>query len=896
MALLPGERVGPIEVVGAIGAGGMGEVYRGRDTRLHRDVALKVLPGLLSQDPERRARFEREATVLAALNHPNIAAVYGLAESVNAIVMEFVDGETLADRIARGALPADEAVAIARQVADALDAAHERGIIHRDLKPANIKVTRGGIVKVLDFGLAKASDEAGPDVPGADQRNSPTLTSPAMMTRAGMILGTAAYMSPEQAKGTLVDKRADIWAFGCVLFEMLTGGPVFGAATVTETLAAVMRDEPKLDHLPSTTPAVVRALLLRCLERDPKRRLRDIGEARIALDETFAPSSAARATPRETGGAGAGRQLVLRTAPWIVAAASLAAAGFFAAARPSDAPPESLELEIAPPPDTQFLIDSNLGNLSLSPDGTRIVFHAGSFPRESLWIRSLARDDARPLAGTEGATYQFWAPDGRRLGFFAGGKLKTLDIAAGLPQTVADVPNPRGASWGEDDVILFGSGGGVIASVSARGGTPADVTRLDTSRGENAHYWPEILPGGKKFLYFVRSTRVENSGIHVAGIDGSEPVRVVSSLSSGLYAPPLRSHPGYLLWVQNGALLAQPFDAERGAVSGQPATIASDVRVLEAQRGMMATISRTGGIAWATPRATQTRFTWFARDGNRLDTVEIPSSETLRATISPDGRRIAFTQIANGGGDIFVYDLATRSTRRLSQSPEYDEGSVWSSDSSELVHRSNDQGLATLMRAALDGSPPVELVRDKGPVMPAAWSPDRRHFLFSTAMPGLGAETLVFPTDNPKQITTLLTGPTNEVAQTFSPDGRWIAFNSNRSGRTEAYLVRFRGDQTPPVLGGHPLQISTGGGGVLAWRRDGKELLLTTFDEQIAAVTVDARGDSISAGQPTPLFRLPPNHGQVSVAPDGDRFLIQEYPYQAGQTIRVLTNWHERIK
>ena len=314
--------------------------------------------------------------------------------------------------------------------------------------------------------------------------------------------------------------------------------------------------------------------------------------------------------------------------------------------------------------------------------------------------------------------YHFWAPDSRRLGFFAGGKLKTLDIAAGLPQTVADVPNPRGGSWGESEVILFGSGGGVIAGVSARGGTPQDVTRLDTSRGENAHYWPQILPGGKKFLYFVRSTRIENSGIHVAGIDGNDPARVVSSLSNGLYAPPLRGYPGSLLWVQNSDLLAQPFDVERAALSGQPATIASDVRVLEAQRAMMATVSRTGAIAWATPRATQTRFTWFARDGGRLDTVELPGGETLPPTISPDGRRLAFAQIANGGGDIFVYDLATRSTRRLSQSPEYDEGTVWSSDSSELIHRSDDQGMATLMRAGLDGSPPVELVRDKGPVMP----------------------------------------------------------------------------------------------------------------------------------------------------------------------------------
>ena len=894
MGLVPGARVGPFEVLGVVGAGGMGEVYRARDTKLHRDVALKVLPAALSHDPDRLARFEREATVLAALNHPNIAAVYGVAESVNAIVMEFVDGDTLADRIARGALAVEDAVAIARHVADALDAAHERGIIHRDLKPANIKVTQDGTVKVLDFGLAKASETIGA---GSDAQNSPTLTSPALMTNAGVILGTAAYMSPEQAKGRPVDKRADIWAFGCVLFEMLTGRAVFGGDTITETLAAVMRDEPQLDRLPAVTPPAVRALLARCLERDPKRRLRDIGEARIALDDAVARTGAVVAQPRETFAPAPRWRLVPRAVPWIITAVSLAAAGFFAMRQPSITARDSLELEIGPPPDSQFLIDTNSGNVSLSPDGTRIVFRAATGTRALLWVRSLARDDAKPLEGTEGALYQFWAPDSRRIAFFVQGKLKTLDLAAGLPQPIADVTNPRGGTWGDDDLILFATGAGAISRVSARGGTPEPVTHLDTSRGENAHYWPLILPGGRKFLYFVRSIRLENSGIYVAAIDGSNPVRLVSSLSSGIYAPPLNGRPGYLLWVQNGDLLAQPFDAERAAMSGEPATIASGVRVLEGQRGVMASVSRTGAIAWATPRATDSRLTWYARDGRRLEALSIEVGEAPQLTIAPDGGRLAYKKTDNGAADIFVYDFATRRSRRVSPSPDFDEQPLWSSDGSELLYRGNDQGFTTMMRLRADGTtPPVELMRDKGLMTALAWSPDRRYGLVLKVVSGLGLETLVFPLDDPKKITPLLTGPANDVGSVFSPDGRWIAFTSDRTGRTEAYVTRFRGDQNPPSLGGNPLQISTDGGGVMGWRRDGKEVLFESMDDRVMAVAIDTRGESISAGQPMPLFQPPRNHSSVAMTPDADRFLVADYPYAAGQTIHVLTNWQERIK
>jgi len=556
----------------------------------------------------------------------------------------------------------------------------------------------------------------------------------------------------------------------------------------------------------------------------------------------------------------------------------------------------SRELEIGPPRDSQFLIGSNSGGVALSPDGTRIVYRALTGTREQLWIRSLGQDDAKPLAGTEGGIYQFWAPDSRRIGFFAGGKLKTLDLAAGLPQSLADVAIPRGGSWSDDDQILMSIGGGAIFRVPASGGTLTPVTRLDTSRGENAHYWPDFLPGGRRFLFFVRSTRIENSGIYVGTLDGGDPIRVVSSLSSGLYAPPLGTRPACLLWVQNGDLLAQPFDAERAALSGQPSTIASGVRVLEAQRGILGSVSRNGVIAWATPRGVTTRVAWYGRDGRRLEQVPVDLLESTQLTISPDGRRVAFTQPLNGTADVMAYEFATAKTRRVSTSPDYDELPLWSPDSTEILYRGNTDGVMTLIRTRLDGSaPPVELMRGRNQLTAAGWSPDGRYILILENVSGRALETMIFPADDPTKVTPLITGPSNDGSPVFSPDGRWIAFNSNRTGRTEGYVARFHGEQSPPTIG-HPVQITSEGGGVFDWRRDGKELLIGSGEDQVMSVSVDVSGDQISAGEPVPLFRMPANHGAVAVAPDGKRVLIVEYPYAAGQTIHVLTNWHERIK
>jgi eukaryotic-like serine/threonine-protein kinase len=901
MPLSPGARLGPYEIVSPLGAGGMGEVYRARDARLHRDVAIKVLPDRLASDPDRLARFEREAQVLASLNHPHIAHIHGLEESggTRALVMELVEGDTLADRLARGAIPVPEALTLARQLADALDAAHERGIIHRDLKPANVKVTPDGVVKVLDFGLAKAIEGAGgAGGAGWDAMNSPTMTSPALMSRAGVILGTAAYMSPEQAKGAAVDKRADIWAFGCVLYEMLTGHRVFDGDSVTETLAAVMRDDVRFDRLPPATPPALARLLARCLERDPKRRLRDIGEARIALDEAIAHPNPIVEAPRQAPTVSPPAAW-LRAAPWAIAALAIAVAGYLAVRPARTAATPTIEVEIGAPPDGQFLIASNSGNVMLSPDGTKILFRAAVAGRDALWIRSLARDDARPLAGTESAQYPFWAPDSRRLAFFASGKLKTLDTAAGLPQVIADAPNGRGGSWSEDDVILFAPrGGGTISRVLSSGGKAEVVTHLDTSRGENAHYWPQILPGSRKFLYFVRSFRPENNGIYAAAMDGSGATRLVSSLSSGIYAPPLDGRPGYLLWVQNDDLLAQPFDADRAVLSGQPAAIASGVRVIESQRGLLASVSRTGVVAWASPRSALIRFAWYDRDGRRRDVVPIEDGDLQQPTISPDGGRLLYTRVANGTADIYLYDFASRSSRRISPSPDYDEQPLWSPDGAEIMYTGTDQGQSTMIRVRVDGSaPPVEVMRGAGQPIALAWSPDRRYMLFLKDVPGSGSDILLFPADDPKKVTPLVTGPANDgPGAAFSPDGRWLAFSSDRSGRDETYVARFRGDQSPPVLVGQSFQISSDGGLVFRWRRDEKEILLLSPDAQVMAVPIEVHGESVTAGRPAKLFRLPSNQSGVAATPNADRFLVSEYPYAAGQTIHVLTNWHQRLR
>jgi len=521
----------------------MGQVYRARDAKLGRDVAIKVLPDAFARDAERLARFRREAQALAALNDSHIAQIYHLEETGGraALVMEFVDGRTIADMLHGRPIDTDDALRYAAEIAAGLETAHEKGIVHRDLKPANVKVTSEGRVKILDFGLAKAMSGAGSDDSGLQLANSPTLTARA--TEAGVILGTAAYMSPEQARGKALDKRTDIWAFGCVLFEMLTGRRAFEGETVSDTLASVLRSDPDWSALPAGVPPHVRALLGRCLERDVTRRLRDIGEARLALSGAAPPATATIQVPASQIGAPAIARRPARRWLWMATTFVLLAA--LAAVLPTsslvrrDAPPaspDSYELAIAAPPGAQFEVGSNSGNVILSPDGTRIAFVASTDKAATIWIRSLAADDARSVPGTENASNPFWSPDGRSIGFFANGKLWAVKIAGGLPEAIADASGSRGGAWSEAGTIIFAVGGSALSRVSASGGAVSPLTNLDGSRGENAHYWPVFLPGGKRFLYFVRSTKVENGGIYVGHMDGSPSVRLVASLSSGILA------------------------------------------------------------------------------------------------------------------------------------------------------------------------------------------------------------------------------------------------------------------------------------------------------------------------------------------------------------------------
>ena len=755
MQLPSGTRIGSFEVIRSLGAGGMGEVYRARDTRLDRDVAIKVLPESFATDPDRLMRFTREAKTLATLNHPNIAAIYGIEPhgSTSALVMELVDGDDLSSRIGQGALPLSEAFDIARQIADALEAAHEAGVIHRDLKPANIKVRGDGTVKVLDFGLAKAADPA-VAASGANPTASPTMTSPAM-TAMGLILGTAAYMAPEQARGKPVDRRADIWAFGIVLTEMLTGRPVFQGETVSDVMVSVLSGPIDLSGLPANVPHRVRELIARCLERDPKRRLRDIGEARVALESASldASTSGVRAVvPADAPVTPSARQK--RTLlPWIVAGVSLAVAVatatlWYSAATAQPAG-QRLMLEIGPPGGEEFVIGSNAGAAVISPDGSMVAFLAQGSAARRLYVRSLVTGEARAISGSEEASYPFWSPDSRSLAFFGISKLLTVSIAGGLPEAVADIQQGRGGTWTDNGVILFTPrGGGVVHRVGAGGGKVEVVTALDASRDENAHYWPVALPGGRHFLFFVRSSRPENNGIYLGSVDGkTPPVRLVTSLSSGLYAASRDGSPGHVLWVRDGDLLAQPLDIESRRLTGDVRTIASDVRVEESQRGNFASVSANGTIVWASAKGADLELAWFSRDGRKLETLPIAPGKVIQPRISPGGKKLAFTRAGKGTADIWLFDFQSGATTQLTTDPGYDENPAWSPDGNAMSYTGALGQDSGIVMATIDGSRPPRIAISGETREDARFMPNQSLLIVARAT-DRGTNVVVAPLDN----------------------------------------------------------------------------------------------------------------------------------------------------
>jgi eukaryotic-like serine/threonine-protein kinase len=869
--LSPGARVGAYEIVAAIGSGGMGEVYRARDTRLSRDVALKVLPDAVAGDAERLIRFEREARLLASLNHPHIAQIHGFEETAGLVVliMELVEGQDLADRLRLGPIEVTESIGLARQIAGALEAAHAKGIIHRDLKPANIRITAAGAAKVLDFGLAK--DLAAASAGGLDV--APTITSAA--TRLGTVLGTAAYMAPEQAKGLAVDKRADIWGFGCVLYEMLSGRSPFPGSTITETIAAVLERQPDWNALPRSLPAPVLRLLRRCLEKDPERRLHDIADARIELEDLASADAAAPLpSPRSTAA-------VLAAA---VAIAALAAAAGWALRRPAASP--EVRLEINTPP-------SMFASLALSPDGSSIVYVASDDGLSQLWLRRLDSTTAQRIPNTVGASRPFWSPDGRSIGFFAELKLKHVDVNGGSMRTLAsDIGVALGAAWSGSGIIVYASSpGSALLRVAASGGDSAPATRLEMPQ-QRGHLAPQFLPDGRHFIFFVDG-RAEARGVYVGQLDTTDTTRLFDAEGPATYIAS-----GHLLFRRGNTLYAHPFDAARRQLSGQPIVVVEQIppdTVLSA--------SAAGPFAYRTRLAGpgQRQLVWFDRAGRSAGKVVYDDTAALGPALSHDGRRIAIYRYKDQNMDIWSYDIARRSWERLTFDAGDDIYPLWSAgDTSILFGAVRHNGPVNIYRRALSAPPESErpLMAAGGRVgFPLDWSPDGRVVLYSSLDYKRGSDLWSISADGDGKPVEVLATEFNEGLAQFSPDGRWIAYQSDKTARYEVYVRPF-GRPGADVL------VSTDGGTQPRWNPGGGELFYVAANDQLTAVTVTASpdGSSLTPGVPVPLFAttssrsaMPIFRQQYVVAKDGQSFIVNSPVGEPATTpITVVLNWRPR--
>jgi Tol biopolymer transport system component len=897
MSLASGERLGHYEIVSMIGQGGMGEVYRAHDIRLTRDVAIKVSSSRFSE------RFEREAKAIASLNHPNICHLYDVGP--NYLVMELVDGPTLGELIKLGPIPLDEALSICQQMADALDAAHKKGITHRDLKPDNVKIKPDGLVKVLDFGLAKLGG-----TPTAPDENSPTVTMGP--TKAGVILGTAAYMSPEQAKGKQVDQRSDIYAFGAVLYEMLTGNRLHRGQTAIEIMASVIKDKPQWDCV----PAQARLLMRRCLEKEPDKRLRYIGDVMALVDDTAATSIASEpGDPRRATGS-PGSQPAKTSWIWPTVAATLA---IFAATtawtlwlKPT-APSRATHLQITLPESLAIGGDLDTsGDLAVSPDGRKLVVE-GIGPQDGLWIRDFGALEWYKLPGTEGARSPFWSPDSQSLAFAVGNDLKKIDVSGGSPHTVCTAPgSPVGSgAWNRDGIIVFGGyGSGSIRQVPAAGGVPTAVTIEDAQRGELFHRLPTFLPDGRHFLY-ARNGPAEVAGIYAASLDVKPSEQSRERLLANDRA--VQYLDGNLVFMRDRTLMVQPFDTAKLQLRGD-AREAFPVaeRVKSVERVEAFSVSASGVVVYRGPLAGGFQPTWFDRQGNVTGTSSEPD-EYWGLHLSPDVSRAAARDFtATARGDIWLLDLARGIRTRFTfhQSPGYFP--IWSPDGSRIAFSAGSLMDSIYEKAASGVGAEKELLKQPGePKLPTGWSSDGRFLLYHTPILWkTGADVWVLPVDRPEGVprkpVLLLGTKFNEAYASFSPDGRWIAYTSDESGRYEVYVRPFVAtDPLRPSLGEAKWQVSKEGYGGVAgpaqqapkWRNDGKEIIFIGRNGSPMAVDVSANGSEFRAGIPKQLFNARSNVGW-DVTNDGKRFLMLVSPArQNTQTpITVVLNWQADLK
>jgi Tol biopolymer transport system component len=898
---LIGQTLSHYRVTAALGSGGMGEVYRATDTSLGRDVAIKVLPPEVAHDPDRLQRFKREAHLLASLNHPHIAAIYGLEEADGKpfLALELVEGEDLKQRLARGALPVAEALEIGEQIAEALEEAHNKGIVHRDLKPANVKLTPDGKVKVLDFGLAKAwaGDASGVGSATSALSQSPTLAHSG--TVAGVILGTAAYMSPEQARGKPVDKRADVWSFGVLLWEMLTGHALFAGDTVTDVIAAVVTKEPDLGALPVGTPAAVRRLVSRCLRKDPRRRLPDMGAARLELSDVRAGAAEADAPASAVEPKGAKRRRLRERLVWGFIATALAGlAGVLLWQRLRQPAPEAGS-------PAHFVVDlprgvalPAFGPPALSPDGRQLAF-AGTSANgvTQVWIRPLDSLDVRPLGGTEGASAPFWSPDGAALAFAAGSEIRKVLLAGGAVQRVCTLPRPgmTGGTWSADGVVVFQSGGasGTLYRVPAAGGEAIALTTLDAARAEQGHYWPQFLPDGRTLLTSVASTQAQNAGLFAIRLDaGGERRRVLPDTTRFVHAS------GRLLTVRDDVLVSLAFDPSRLVASGDAVPVATDVATWNvAPIFGWFSASANGRLAWFPARSSLLRLKWFDREGRPLGTLGEPARYSQLA-LSPDGRRVAVEiQDSEGQYDIWLIDVARGVSSRLTTDPANNREPVWSPDGNRLAFTTGANNAEDIVVKELSGSePPFPLPGQVGATpgerdVPENWTRAGDALLFMTL--GRSRTFWALPMQGKGKPERLLSGEFNLDEPHVSPDGRWLAYVSTESGRFEVYVEPFR-------RRGERLRVSDNGGGQPRWRGDGKELFYLTLSGAIASVSVREAGSALELGAPTTLATAdqlsavvqPSDYDDWDVTPDGQRFLVKVSASSAErQGMHVLLDW-----
>jgi serine/threonine protein kinase len=886
-----GTRLGPYEIIELLGAGAMGEVYRARDTRLDRDVAIKILPHALAADPARLQRFEHEARAAAALNHPNILAVYDVGQEGGApyIVSEYLRGRTLRERLEdTSMLPVKKAVTYAVQIATGLAAAHEHGIVHRDLKPENLFITSDDRLKILDFGIAKLTEAEGP--------SSSTVKTVAPGTQPGFVIGTVGYMAPEQIRGLAADRRSDIFSFGAVLYEMLCGRRAFTGTTNADVMTAILKeDPPDLTVVEPRVPPILGRVVERCLEKSPVDRFQSTEDLAFALEGLAASADTGSVTPHATE-----EPMAARKWPYAAAAVAVLLVLGVVATTYLRLPSSSIgviRLPV-PPPRGAATITPATDMMSLSPDGKRLLFPAASGDgTERLWVRSLNAIDALPIAGTESGTYPFWSPDGRSIGFFAEGKLKKIDAAGGSPTTLVDAPQPAGATWSANGVIVFSSAGR-LHRISSAGGSAAPLLGANEGRTGSTFANPTFLPDGRHLLYLDTGSGGVNEGaIYAGSIDSRERTVVLKTASNVSYGE------DYLFFLRDTTLMAQPFNASRLALTGDALPVAEQIERASggAARGAFAVADRV--LAYQAneggPRVA-TNLTWIDRAGIQTGTVG-DRGDYGDVTLSPDGSRAAVSVLESlGGRDVWIFDVARGVSTRFTFDAKENLSSTWSPDGSRIAFSSRRNGHDDVfVKPSSGGGADQPLLVDNFDKLPMDWSPDGRSLLFANgnlSIVGSRGSLWILPLAGGKKPYSILDAPSfSQTRGQFSPDGKWLAYASNESGRFEIYAVSFPGQD-------HKARISTAGGNWPRWRRDGKELfyLTTPPDEGLHAAAIGVRGGNLIVGEDRTLFQVRWRNGvryPYDASPDGQRFLFALLA-EAQQTspITLVVNWPSELK